>query len=350
MNFTQTDEDWTDRLAERPEIFPHTLDLVNDRLLLVQLPEAEVSAASFLDQRILKPGGRAAWVPWAKAADGMRGYAAAEPAGFIFHVGHCGSTLLSRLLEYADGTRSLREPLPLRTLAQDLADAGEGRSFLGREERLERLQVLSNMWSRAAAHTVIKATSVCTDLLAPLHELAPDSRAIFMFNRLETHVATLLAGRNALTDLRGFAQIRLQRLRQKTGLDIELCRLAPEQLAVLGWLSEATSVVDGIQRFAPQVALLEFESMLANPAIGLATTAMHLRLPWTEEMLEKALQSPVLQTYSKAPEHQYNAQTRAAILAEARSGYAREIKAAVGWAEHLAGRNELVAAALRKFA
>lgn len=350
MNFTHDDEEWTDRLAERPEVFPHTLDLVNDRILLVQLSEAEVNAASFLDQRVLKQSSRAAWVPWAKVADSMGGSEVAVPAGFIFHVGHCGSTLLSRLLGFSQGSRSLREPLPLRTLAQDLADAGEGRSFLGGEARLERLRVLSKMWSRAAAHTVVKATSICTDLIAPLHALSHESRFVFMFNRLETHIATLLAGQNALTDLKGFAQLRLQRLQLKTGLEIELFRLSPAQLAVLSWLSETTSVVDSIERFAPQVALLEFESMLANPAMALATAAIHFRIPWTPAMVERALQSPVLQTYSKAPEHRYDAQTRAAILADARSAFVNEINAALGWAENLAGRNELVAAAMRKFA
>lgn len=350
MDFGRNDENWIDRLAERPEIFPHTLDLVNDRLLLVELPEAEVAAASFLDQRVLKQTSKAAWVPWRRVAESMGNTEVAAPLSCIFHVGHCGSTLLSRLLGFAAGVRSLREPLPLRTLAQDLADAGEGLSFLGRDALLERLRVLTKMWSRGAGNTVVKATSICTGLIAPLQALAPDSRSIFMFNRLETHVATLLAGQNALTDLRGFAQLRLQRLRQKTGLDIELYRLSAEQLAVLSWLSETTSVVDSAGNITPRVALLEFESMLANPAIALATAASHLNLPWTAEMVEKALQSPVLQTYSKAPEHRYDAQTRAAILRDARSGFAREIKAALGWAEHLAGGNEHVAAVLRKFA
>ena len=350
MDFTRNDENWIERLAERPEIFPHTIDLVNDRLLLVELPEAEVAAASFLDQRVLRPNSKAAWVPWRAVADSMGNAEAAVPVSHVFHVGHCGSTLLSRLLGFAGGTRSLREPLPLRTLAQDLADAGEGRSFLGREARLERLQVLTKMWSRGAAHTVIKATSICTGLIAPLQVLAPESRCVFMFNRLETHIATLLAGRNALTDLRGFAQLRLQRLRQKTGLDIELHQLSAEQLAVLSWLSETTCVVDSDGSVVPRVALLEFESMLANPAITLATVTSHLGLPWTAEMVEQAVQSPVLQTYSKAPEHKYDAQTRAAILADARSGFATEIKAGLGWAEHLAGQNEHVAAVLRRFA
>jgi len=350
MNTTLNLAEWTERLPERPEIFPHALDLIADRVLLVELSEDEVRAASFLDQRVLGPARRGSWVAWRQVADSMKGHADSEPPGFIFHVGHCGSTLLSRLLEFAEGTRSLREPLPLRSLAQDLADAGAGRSLLSREEQLERLRVLCRMWRRGAAHTVIKATSICTGLLTQLQAFSPPCRSVFIYNRLETHVATLLAGQNALTDLKGFAQLRLQRLQQKTGLEIELCRLSLPQLAVLGWLSETTSVVDAMRDHAAQIAVLEFDSLLADPGGALAMVLAHLKLPSGGGAIENALRSPVLRTYSKAPEHSYDAGTRKAILADARSRFGREIKSALGWAEEVAGRDALVAASLQKFA
>ena len=349
MIIANTFEAWTDRLAERPEIFPHTLDLINDRLLLVELSPAEINVASFLDQRVLKQTTKGTWIPWRVVADIMNKTPAGPPASFIFHVGHCGSTLLSRLLEFAQGTRSLREPLPLRSLAQDMADAGDGRSFLSHDAQLDRLRVLTRMWSRGAAHTVIKATSICTDLLAPIQAVAPGSKSIFIFNRLETHVATLLAGQNALTDLKGFAQLRLQRLQQQTGLDIRLSQLSTGQLAALSWLSEVTSASRPCDELGPTVALLDFESLLAEPADTLARMFHHLDIDADEQTVEKALQSPVLQTYSKAPEHPYNAQTRAAILADSRAGNANEIKAALAWVENLAGQSDLVAGAVQKF-
>ena len=212
MSTENSPEAWVDRLEQRPEIFPHQLDLIGDKLLLVELSAAEVSAASFLDQRVIKQTTKGAWVSWQTIVEIFDKAPEAKPASFIFHVGHCGSTLLSRLLQFAKDTQSLREPLPLRTLAQDLADAGDGRSFLTREALFERLQVLSKMWSRGADHTVIKATSICTDLLPCIHSIEPGAKSIFVYNRAETHIATLLAGENAMMDLRGFAQLRLQRL------------------------------------------------------------------------------------------------------------------------------------------
>jgi hypothetical protein len=342
-------ESWTEHLADRPAIFPHQLNLINDTLLLAELSSAEIKAASFLDQRVLKQTTKGNWIPWKPVADVFNRVPDRELPGFIFHVGHCGSTLLSRLLEFAENTQSLREPLPLRTLAQDLADSADGRSFLTRQARLDRLRVLSKMWSRGARHTVIKATSICTDLLTQIYSLQADTRSIFVYNRAETHVATLLAGQNALIDLRGFAQLRLQRLRQITGLDLKLNELSTSQLAALSWLSETTSAARSLEKHAPQIALLEFESLLQDPGQHLSRLLAHLKIDTPSETVEKALSSPVLQTYSKAPEHQYNAQTRAAILQDSRSRFGQEIKTALAWMESLAGRSELVATALQKF-
>lgn len=342
-------EAWTDRLEQRPELFPHQLDLMGDRLLLVELSADEVKAASFLDQRVLKPTTKGSWIPWQSVAGIFSKETGSKPAGFIFHVGHCGSTLLSRLLAFAENTQSLREPLPLRTLAQDLADAKDGRSFLGDQARLERLQVLSRMWSRGAGHTVIKATSICTGLMSRVHSVEPGTRSVFIYNRPETHIATLLAGQNALVDLKGFAQLRLQRLQQTSGLDIRLNKLTIGQLAALSWLSETTSAGSSLDSYSEQITVLEFESLLQIPAETLTRVLGHLCIPADNQTVEKAVNSPVLQTYSKAPEHKYNAQTRAAILSDSRARFQQEIKDALSWLEKLAGQSELIAASLQRF-
>ncbi len=349
MNTAKSIEDWVDALENRPEVFPHNLDLVSGRLLLVELSADQISSASFLDQRVLTPTTSWAWVPWPLVSDIFKNLPVAKPASFIFHVGHCGSTLLSRLLAFAQDTQCLREPLPLRTLAQDFANDGDGRSFLTQPIRQEYLMILSKMWCRGSVDTVIKATSICTDLLADINTSAPGSKSIFIYNRPETHIATLLAGQNALTDLKGFAQLRLQRLQQKTGLDIQLNQLTAGQLAALSWLSETSSATRSLEACPQQIKLLEFDSMLDDPNETLTGVLHHLGITATVETIDKAVQSPVLQTYSKAPEHRYNAQTRAAILADSRVKFREDINDALGWLDNLAGRSELVSTTLKKF-
>ena len=328
---------WANELEHRAEVFPHQLDLIKDNLLLVELSAAEVSEASFLDQRVLKQGTNGTWVPWQFIAEMFEKVEVKKPPNFIFHVGHCGSTLVSRLLQQMDKTTSLREPLPLRTLAQDVADAQEGRSFLSPQEQAERLQVLSKMWCRGAGQAVVKATSICTDLLPIIHGDDSVAKSMFVYNRAETHIATLLAGENAVVDLRGFAQLRLH-------------QMSVGQLAALSWLSETLSATRSLEQYPDQVTVLEFEAFLREPADSLARISSFLDIDADSEAIEKAVNSDVLQTYSKAPEHRYNAQTRSAILADSRARFAKEIDEALTWLDELAGRSELVSASLQKFA
>ena len=65
-------------------------------------------AASFLDDRMLQSPVDARVVPWAAVEEAM----AAElrqDARWIFHIGHVGSTLVSRLLGEIHGVLAVRE-------------------------------------------------------------------------------------------------------------------------------------------------------------------------------------------------------------------------------------------------
>ena len=106
------------RLPDSPDVYLQKIDLPGQVLLLVQLDPTAYRAASFLDDRILGPDTRGAWIALSRAAHALRTVSSARPLHFIFHTGHVGSTLVSRLLDETGTVLSLREPLPLRTLAE----------------------------------------------------------------------------------------------------------------------------------------------------------------------------------------------------------------------------------------
>jgi len=71
----------------------------------------------FLDDRIALESGEI--LPFSAEALAARRDAEDRPIpriGWIFHIAHCGSTLLARALDRGDETLVLREPLPLRQL------------------------------------------------------------------------------------------------------------------------------------------------------------------------------------------------------------------------------------------
>ena len=98
------------------EFLPFELDLAQRRVLLLRLTEAQRASAPFLDERARPASAEAVWLPLQDVVEEGR----ASPslgACWIFHIGHCGSTLLSRLLQSWPHLQVLREPLPLRSLA-----------------------------------------------------------------------------------------------------------------------------------------------------------------------------------------------------------------------------------------
>ncbi len=219
---------WTKNLAGRPEIFAHQLDIINDKILLVELSAAEKQAASFLDQRIITPQTKGVWLTW----DQLLPHIPTTPTPhFIFHIGHCGSTLLSRLLD-ALGTdenpvTGLREPLPLRTLAQEKLESAS--SLWSEAVFKQRLRALLCLYGREPGTAIIKATSICNGLIEDMMEVEPpptdketsfrmSPRAAFIYIKLEPYLAAMLGGENSSVDLRGFATMRHRRLAQEIGL------------------------------------------------------------------------------------------------------------------------------------
>ena len=108
-------------VSASPDVYPLKLDLAADRVSLVRLDEADYVEASFLDERLLLDGRREHWASWSDVGSLARGLDG--ESDFIFHIGHVGSSLLSRLLGDHDRIFALREPAILRSLAMNEATA-----------------------------------------------------------------------------------------------------------------------------------------------------------------------------------------------------------------------------------
>ena len=327
------------RLAQDRSVFAHQYNAVSDQVLLVGLdPEAQ-AAASFLDERVFKPGAKGAWFGFntvERAAATLK----APPKGYIFHVGHCGSTLVSRLVAAATESLALREPLPLRTFAMDRGEGPAG--LLGFDAMARRLSLFERLWARGERSVVVKATSVCGGLV---DVAAAQSRAVFLYQRPQTHLAVVLGGANAMIDLRGFAQLRYKRLARFCDLGV-LSGFRVGELAALAWLTE-TVALNQARRTAP---VFDFDVLLTQPESALFEICGALGFEPHGERVAAAVAGPIMRAYSKAPEHAYDATLRGEVIAQSERDNAVEIKAGMTWLERLAADQENVARALERFA
>lgn len=341
-------EDLLRRLPASPDAYPQKIDLTALSVLLVQFSASAYQAASFLDDRVLGPGSKGAWLPVDRVADASRAAANLRPVHFIFHTGHVGSTLVSRLLDETGAVLSLREPLPLRTLADahDVLARADSLLTLGQFDLL--LTTLVRLWARgydATRCVVVKATSSAGRLAVPLLAAVERSQAIYMNLRAEPYLATLLAGPNSPLDLRGHGPERIRRLGSFAAAPLPaLHGLSLGELAAMSWLVESWTQRDAAKRFAGRILVVDFESLLSGVGEGVRQILAHFGLPDDDRVVSQLVRSPALTRYSKAPEYAFTPELRREVLRESRRRNREEISKGLDWLEGLARSDAAVAA------
>jgi hypothetical protein len=328
-------------LPARPDWFLHQVDVAGDRALLVRLSPDEVRGAAFLDERVLGGNRDGFWAPLARVAEALAGAAPAPLPHAIFHIGHCGSTLVSRLLDRWPGVLGYREPLPLRTLAGLREELGTPLARVDAAQWDALFATLGAALARRPADTprlVVKATSSANALLDPWLA-APGANALLLHVRLAAYLATILKSASARSDALVFAPARLGALHALLGdSTLRLPPLAAAERIALGWIAELARFAQAARVHGARVQRLDFDDFLAAPGERLATLAAHFGLASDDASVARALDPAVLGSYAKATEHAYDAAARAADLAESRRRFGAEIDAGLRFAERTIGR------------
>jgi hypothetical protein len=328
-------------LASEPGVFLHQLDLPGRRALLVDLPEAELRRASFLDQRALAGARRdGGWLPLEAVLAQGDALAGRAPQA-IFHIGHCGSTLLSRLLDHLPGVLGLREPLPLRSLAEAYEAQHQPTSPWSPAQVDRLLAAVLGLLDRRfddTRHVVVKATSSCNALVAPWLLRHPDVRAVALQVPLRVWLATILKSPDATADALRFAPSRLAALDAILGRDeLRLYEHGLGEVLALGWLAECARFANlaADAGIASRLLRLDFEDLPADPRSVLAKVAQHFGIEAPSSAVDAAI-SAEMGRYAKATEHAYSPADRAADLAESQRRFGAEIDAGMAMAQRLA--------------
>jgi hypothetical protein len=340
-------------LPASPDVYPQKVDLARDAALLVQLNESAYRNASFLDDRILTSDLKGSWTGLRNVVESAQAIGERKPLHFIFHTGHVGSTLLSRLLDESGCVLSLREPLPLRTLADAHDVLGQPESLLSSRNFDALEQALLRLWSRGYPGThsvVLKATSSACRIATRLLERQDGAQAAYLNLAAEPYLATLLAGKNSAIDLRGHGPVRIRQLQARIATPLtHLHALSLGELAAMSWLAETWNQHDALARLGARILALDFDELLADVAGAMGRVAAHFKLPLDSRRLDEIARSPVLTRYSKSPDFEYSPQVRRELLRQSRQNNAAQIAAGLRWLENLAASQPAVAAVLGKF-
>ena len=329
------DDPFQRRFAGDASLLPHMADLANDRVLIALLTEADYRGASFLDQRLLTDRIGREWMAWDALPD--LGKTAPRPH-HIFHIGHVGSTLISRLVGELPRVLSLREPRILRDLA-------------GAPDNLQRyLPGLRRLMARTFGPddiAVVKATSFASELAGQL--IPADGRALFVHATPQAYLGTSLAGENTMKEVTVLSDSRQQRMAGRVRLNGLPDR--PAYHVAAAWACEMTALEQAADALPPgAVEWLDFDRFLADIPGALGDAARFFGIDTTPGQLSAIAAGPLMRRYSKALEYEYSPQLRMDLIAEASAVHAGDIKGALAMLATAAQESPLLARALERSA
>ena len=258
----------------------------------------------------------------------------AEGNGWIFHIAHCGSTLLARALDRPDHSLVLREPLALRQLGVEKAQSPRQAPGAGWQARLRLTVGLAGRRYRPDAPTIVKANVPVNFIASEIMTLAPSSPAIFLYFPLRTYLLAILRS----GDHRQWVMNVTSQLQPAlVGLVGDLAQSTTAERAAALWMAQMRLYAEAIERF-PAATSLHAEELFNAPRPTLEAAAAHFGVPMPEQALDAIVAGPLFSTYSKSPGEAFDNSQRLTLQAQASHELATEIDAARRWVENrLAG-------------
>jgi hypothetical protein len=311
-----------DDLFSSPDHYLHSFE--GDAAVFVPMDREAYRRSLFLDDRISPTADQVMRLPVQMLSAGTP---KRMPTYWIFHVAHCGSTLLSRALDDAALNLVLREPLALRQLA------------IAPDPR--RLAIVAAMLSkryRANLPTLVKANVPVNFLLPQLVDLDPGAHAIFLHLRLKDYLFAILRDEN---HRRWLGRVTVQ-LGAYLG---DLSALTDAERCAALWLAQMRAFIAAISRM-PNARALDAETFFASPRQVLKAAAGHFGTPMSDAAIAAIVEGPLFATYSKNPSVPFDNAARVARRTELEERLNPEVEQALAWIETNGSETALIAAAL----
>ena len=299
-----------EELFATPDHFLFAFD--GDRAIFRAMDRAAYQRSIFLDRRLSPASEPVIETPVAPLLAWQQQRPAAPRTGWIFHIAHCGSTLLARALDVPEQSLILREPLALRQL---------GVQRVAGDPRLPLTAALLGRRYRPEAPAIVKANVPVNFIAAELLALDPDAPAIFLYFPLRTYLLAILRSEGH----RGWVMnVTAQLPGAPAGADVV------ERAAWL-WLAQMQLYDAALTRF-PNARSLHAEDLFGAPHAVLDAAAAHFGMEMAASELDAIVAGPLFATYSKGGGAEFDNDARLAQQAQAAARLGPEIERARTWA------------------
>lgn len=254
----------------------------------------------------------------------------ARPAAWIFHIAHCGSTLLANLLDQPGQTLALREPPSLRQIG---IERGNGASEPLLKSRLTLAHRLCSRRYSDQEVPLIKANVPVNFILDLIDAEQADAPAVMLFLNWRAYLIAILRTDNHRTWVGRITSTFRGAIENKIG--VGMGDGVAERAAAL-WLSQMKLYADYMQR-NPNAAALDTQHLFDHPVATATSVARHLGLAG----VEPARNAEALTSYSKDPSRRFDSNDRNARASSDEQRLSGELALAESWLNRAAAAGSL---------
>ena len=301
-----------EEIFERPDLFLWQID--GPAALFVKMDRNTYYNSIFCDQRIFPASPEILRMDFSRLHD----YFSERPAdplklNFIFHIAHCGSTLLARALDIKESNIVYREPAVLRQLGSEAAS-----SFYGATAPLEwqqKLAVALAMLNRSYTKegpVIIKANVPVNFMLPEILESSQVHQSIFLYLSLENYLLAVLKTPNHRSWVAAVSTELGAAIESVTGITPEQRQSMsiPETAACL-WLAQI-AIFDQALRDKANARSLDAETFYNDPENTLQKIFGFFEQAVSASDISDIVNSDLFTRYSKNPNQIYDNDTRLA--------------------------------------
>ena len=258
------------------------------------------------------------------------------PLGFIFHLAHCGSTLLARALDQSPRLLVYREPFPLRQLGAEFAAAANNAP--GGNNWLRRLQLVTGLLGRtygSSQAAIVKANVPVNFMLPQLMDLNPESCGILLYAQLRGYLLAVLKSpqhqqwvSHVVRELAGGIR------RVEILADVAPETLTPPQAAACLWLAQMWNFRQ-LAESSGRVRSLDCETLFDRPADVLAAAFALFGGELAAEDIQAIVSGELFSHHAKTPGLRYDNASRKAEQEKLAETLGDQILEGVAWAAEI---------------
>ena len=260
---------------------------------------------------------------------------------FIFHVAHCGSTLLARALDRPGHNLVYREPSALRQLAvaYNPMEPLDAHSMWSRCLRM--LYALLSRTFEASQPVIIKANVPVNFILPEILSVNPESSAILLYSDLESFLIAALKSQERRHWVSNVLKELATNISRSTMLPTETMEgLSPGAAAACIWLAQINRF-NNIPGTSTRIRSLNCDTLYDSPVETLRCAFDFLNQDVTDNEVQEIVSGELFSSYSKSPGMRYTNQDRLDEKLKNSSRLADEISEGTEWIKSITGNTSI---------